>query len=563
MQNSEIQSIGSLIGQMFPQPKREATVTQPQTPPVAQPLRPQTYFHPIITPQDYKESIKNYGLWVKKYNMEVWIESAQVRDHNREVSSFRKAAIISLEAKVREGIWKKERKALTPEKYNAEVDQYNVKHNGLWLNKKPLRQEVKKTSEAVFLAILHQLNTQLYDRKRMRHSLGVHIETEVPKVRIYPNKIVSLERNGYLSLPISKETFCAHRNRLEEAGVLQGYEFHGVNRPVKIQINPEILKVSDNEKPKKARNSRENPNAENQSLNSPSTKKPPHVHVSTRTKKDKDQVREKEGNFSEKEKLVLNCTGTSTGTPKGKITVPKNSPGPKISLSEKLRATIQDQTDLSQELSEGKHNDHRPIPNKYTESEALNGFLDQEEYKELAIQDIFKFSALLFVKLDVFAGSWQNAFKIWMEEMWKSPNGHTLSKPIIHSRWQNCISVLKKVYAFQKRNPDWQIRYPSLYFDPARTSKFESSFAYALRNFATEPAPAKTKTARKLEHLKNSRSVNDLKKAQRKAREFFAKKISLDDLYEYVEQNCNAQIYEQINEIVKTEWNKTHKHAAK
>ncbi|WP_121667312.1 hypothetical protein [Mesonia aquimarina] len=524
----------------------EKTVNQTAT--VGEQKKPE-FIHPILTTKDFKETIKQYNLYVKKYNIEVWKLNAKVRDYNLKVKRFRKGLQQNMEAKVREEIWKKQHRSYPPKEYNKLVEKYNTNRDGWYLQKRNLREEVKKESEKVFIAILHQLNQQLYKRKQIRKRLGVHIAAEMPKVDIYPNKITTIERDGYTNLPVSKNTFRHHRERLEEARVLVDYEFKGSKRAVKMRINPEILTLTDNKTPKSTA-------TENQSFNSVGTKKVVHDNVSSRTLSDKNKIRDERSLLPQTDN---NCTGTSTGTP-NKQDSEKNFSGENLKpVSEKLLSVLEDQTDVCKDLAAGDYNDYSPIFKKYIHEEALRGSMLQEDFKELAIQDILKFSARLFGKMEVHPGSWQNAYKYWLQDKFISPNGYVLSKPIIAERWEKSLKVLKEAYKYQKNNPEWDIRYPSIYFDTARTHKEESSFEYAYRFFRLEKKPAKSKKARKLEHLRNSRKHTDLKKAQKAARKYVQGQINLQSVFEYVEHNCNAEIFEQITEIIKKEFNKIHR----
>lgn len=512
----------------------------------------QGFINPILTRNDYKETIERYNLHIKKYNLEIWKLNAQVRDYNTQVINFRKGSVsVSDDQAAEEFIWKRKHKDLAPEEYNESVEKYNKDNNGFWLRKKNLKEEVKPASEKVFIAILHELNVQLFNRKEIRHKLDISFKAPIPAVKLYPNKIVSREREGYINLPISKNSFRSHRERLEEAGVLLDYEFSGTKRPVKMRINPEILAVTDNENKKKA-------NTENQTVSPLSSKKVVHSNVSSRKLLDKDKIREK-GDFAETSKpdsgkIACSDTENSTGTPKRRNLQKNLKPLPE--KTKILLAEIENPEDLAQDLSSGAYNTYRKIKTAALENEALYGAMDQEDFQELAIQDIFCFSAELFKNINAHPGSWVNAIKIWKAEMFRNPNGRLLSKPNILSRWQKYIAVLEAVKKFQEKHPEWEIRYPSLYFDPIRKEKHDSSFAYALRNFRVETAPAKTKQQRELEHLRTSRKVTDLKKAQTKIRLYLRGKMSVDDLFDFVRNNCIRSVYDNLTELIKKEFKK-------
>lgn len=510
------------------------------------------FIHPIFTRADYRDSIANYNRHIKKYNIEVWKMNAKIRDYNREVIRFRKEnqASITDDQQAKEFIWRNNRKDLPPEEYNKLVEAYNEKEGGFWIRQRNLKEEVKPASEKVFVAILYELNVQLFKRKDLRQRLGVNIPSAIPAVKIYPNKIIERKRDGVENLPISKTSFANHRRRLEEAGVLLDYSFHGPNRPVRMRINPDILVVTDNEKPKKAA-------TDNQAVSSEITCKVKYSNVSSRNSLDKLQLRVK-GDLpqpmkTEKGQIRKDCTEYFYRIPTSQSS---ESIRPHSENTKKLLAEIDSAENFAQNLSAGAYNSYRRIDVHALEHEALYGSMDQEDFVELATQDTFAFAAELWKNKDVHPGSWVNAIKIWKSEMFSTPNGYLISKPNILSRWNNHIAVLEAVKKYSERYPDWDIRYPSLYFDPVRTEKEDSSFAYAVRTFRLEKTPDKSKKQRKLAHLRKTRAKTDLKKAQDKTKQYLRQKISLDQLYDYVENNCNNAVWQDINNIIKTEFTK-------
>ena len=541
---------------------RVPTREQSQDPPAG-------FVHPILTPKDFKETISRYNLHIKKYNIQVWMDNAGVRDYNREVIKNRKKITVSTEQKVKEMIWKEKNKDLSPEEFNEEVERYNQKY-GLQLRKRNLRQPVKPESEKFFVAFLHQLNMQLFRKKEQRARLGVHVQGEIPKVDIYPNKVVEAERDGYRTLPVSVETVRHHRERLEEAGVLLDYQFRGPNRAVKMRINPDILIVTDNGVPKNAV-------AENQKVTGKITKKVPHNNVSSRnTVLEENKIRDKgvvapaptDNICTEKSTKTPNRQGgQNSDTPvKTGGNYKKNSPGPRDStapsstqsekneLSTALAASLEDPTDLVRQLSSGKHEKYRQISTRICRQEAYYGAMHPDDFKELAIHDIFKFSSSIFADLQVYPGSWMNAFKIWKKEKFKNFNGYTLSKPNIFEQWQKMILVLKEVKKFKKNHPEWEPHYPSLYFDPTRTFKENNSFEYAYRFFRLEDEKVENLQKRKIQAKKSLRHKTDVKKAQDQIRRFLDGRISIDRVYEYVEQNCDRQVYQNLDKLIRKEF---------
>ncbi len=520
------------------------------------------FVHPILSKEDFNNSLENYNQHIKKYNLEVFMESGELHKYNKEVIRARKGASIPVEQRVKEEIWKQEHKSLSPEEFNEAVEAYN-EANGLQLRKKILRQEVKPSSEKYFLAFLYQYNAQLFRRKASRIQLEVHVPGELPKFDLYPNKIIEVERNGVRILPVSVETVRQHRERLEEAGIFLDHQFRGANRAVKMRFNPEILSITDNGSPK-------NTLTENQTVTKERANKVPHNNVSSREHSlEKDKIRDEGVVPEEKSGPTQNiCTEEATKAPKrqdgkfactpnqqaGNYRKKLNQGAAKNELSEVMASRIQEKKDLARSLAAGKFDSYRRISEKVAMKEAFYGAMHQDDFKELAIQDIFRFSASIFSSLDVHPGSWMNAYKIWMAEKFMSPNGFTLNKQNILSQWQRAITILQEIKKFSKNHPDWQPHYPSLYFDPARKFKENNSFEYASQNFRLGDREPKSAKQRKLEAGKSLRHKTDVKKAQEQIRRMIHGKISLDQLFDYVQQNCNKEVNNNINSLVKKEF---------
>jgi hypothetical protein len=532
------------------------------------------FVHPILTTANIAASIAKYNQFIYKYNMQLWIDQAPIRKYNKQVIRFRKTAVISVEQKVKEQIWKNMMKDHTPEEYNEAVEEYNTK-NGFQLRKKNLKQPVKPETEKYFIALLYQYNAQLYRRKEFRLTLGVSVASELPKMEIYPNKIIESERNGVKVLPVTVESVRAHRERLEEAGVLTGYSYHGPNRPIKIAFNPQVLDITDNGSSKKTV-------TDNQLLTPSQTNKVPHSNVSSRNTINKFKIRE-EGDLPES-KSPSSCTKETTKTPKrqdGKNSIAPNRPekekkkkftgarrpadfikkgidylAEKNELSAVLMDTLDDKTQLAQDLSAGKHKNYRPIPEEYAQREAFSGAMHPEDFKELAIQDVFKFSASLFEDLEVHPGSWMNAYKYWLADSFQSFTGKTFKKDSLINHWKKCIEVLREVKKYKKAHPGWNPSFPSLYFDPARTFKENNSFEYALKTFRLDLEKIASKKKRKVAAANSSRHKTDVSKAREKIRQMMKGKISLDRVYEFVRQNCNKQVNAGLNTLIKKEMSK-------
>jgi len=520
------------------------------------------YIHPILTSEDFKRTITKYQQHIKQYNLEVWILNVEIRKYNKPVIAFRKSAQLTREEKIREYIWREENKLLEPEAYNEAVEAYN-NENGLQIRKKAVKQKVKPESERYFISFLHQFNMQLFNRKKFRIKLDIHLRTSLPKLEIYPNKIVSMEREGCIQLDVCTDAVRHHRVRLEEAGVLQDYSYHGPNRPVKIAFNETILSLTDNEIPPAAL-------AGNQLVTSPQTDKVVHNNVSSRVTLLEEYKKSIDGDFGKSKSSAIPAE-LSTRTPrmqgaKSTDADKKNKPAArkkiqdalsKNELSTTLTQLVDHRTDFVRELAQGIHDNYQPLSSKIYQQEAYYGAMHPTDFKELAIQDVFKFSAGIFTDLEVHPGSWMNAYKIWMAEMFQNFNNQQLSKPNLLAKWMKSIEVLRQIKKYKLKHPDYTPTFPSLFFDTTRTEKHHNSFAFAYKNFKLEEEKVSSFQKRKINADKSSRHKADLEKAILKIRLVLNGKCDLQDAWNYVRRNCNKEVTANFEKIYKAEFKKS------
>ncbi|TQI71787.1 hypothetical protein JM79_2736 [Gramella sp. Hel_I_59] len=515
---------------------------------------PQQFIHPILTPEDFKQTKINYNKHIEAYNKKVDLENFKINGYNTRVIAHCRSFKKTRDMRIREMVFKEKYADLDPENYNLEVEKYNQEH-GLHIRKKVTRQKVKTATREFFMAFLFQYNAQLFNRKKFRSSpeIGVHVPGSLPKLELYPNKVLDSEYEGAKNLATATvETIRNHRERLEEAGVLTGYEYHGSSRPLKIAFNVDVLSITDNGKPKSAAN-------ENQSLMEGQTKKVRHNNVSS-SDHTLEYTKKRDKGVAANASTHKDCTGTSTRPPRKQGEKINDAPAKNFAgaknqneLSQVLIENLEDRTELSQDLSSGKHDNYKPLDLAIAKQEAYYGTMHPADFKELAIQDIFKFSSSIFKELDVHPGVWQNAFKMWMAEKFKNFNGQLLKKDHLLEKWQRSIDVLRAAKRFQKKK-GWVPTYPSLYFDPLRKEKCHNSFEYAFKNFRIEAAetPEEEYQKRKINANRSARWNSDLEKARPKIRKYLRDQLDLQVLMDYVKYNC-PEVYKNLPKLIRQE----------
>ena len=509
---------------------------EPQADPKSQ------FIHPILTTQGFKETIKNYNKHISVYNMKVRAKNSEVDSYNKLVIKNRRDNPATRQQQVDEFFWKDERKAMEPEQYNYHVELYN-RENGYQLRKKRLAQEVKPDTEKYFIAFLHHYNMQLYKRKAMRIKYDVSVPGELPKLDLYPNKIVENKKDGAEHLPVSKETVAHHRQRMIEAGVLHSYQFRGPNRPVKVAINEDILAITDNKKPQKA-------TTDNQQVKREITNKVHHNNVSSRKNTLENSKYRRKGDATASD---YNATEKGTKEPGGNVNHASKGQNQFSKISGVLAASLEEKGKLARDLSANKHAEYKPLDLKITQTEAYYGTMHPDDFKELAIQDIFKFSNSLFTHLHVHPGSWTNAIKLWQAEKFMNFTKKTFTKPKVLEEWQKMLTVLREIKKYKQNNSEWTPRYPSIYFDPAQKFKENNGFEYALNYFRVDQVDVKPRFDRNKNARKDLQKKTDVKKAIEKIRLFLRDKIELQELYDYVNYNCNRQVMANLHDLINKE----------
>jgi hypothetical protein len=506
---------------------------------------PDDFIHPILTKDDFRETIKLYNKHISIFNMKVRVKNSEVHTYNLQVIKNRRTQKVSKEQMVDEFFWKEDNKKIDPEAYNLAVEAYNSK-NGFQFRKKNIAHEVKPDTEKYFISFLHQYNMQLFKRKTLRIKLDISVPGSLPKLDLYPNKIVESTKNGVENLPVCKETVKHHRDRMIEAGVLHSYQFRGPNRAIKIAFNDELLVITDNQNPQKRA-------TDNQTVTQEIANKVQYNNVSSRKNLlENDKYRGK----GDAKASVYNVTKEATKEPGGKMPDLKNGPSEFSKISSVLSATLEEKGKLARDLSANKHTEYKPLNLRITQTEAFYGNMHPDDFKEMAIQEVFKFANGLFTDLDVHPGSWTNAIKIWQKEKFISFTKKTFSKPNILQEWQKMITVLREIKKYKQNNSEWTPTFPSLYFDPSRRYKENNAFEYALKFFRIEAPDVTPQTTRKKEAHKDLEKKTDVKKAIIKIREFLRDKIELQELYDYVNYNCNPQVFKNLHELINKEMKK-------
>lgn len=542
-------------GQQRPSNGKQEIPLQPEQ-------REQRYVHPIIINSDVSKTRENYLKAKEAYNKKVKLENLEIKKYNNEVEKSRcKKPLQPKEMKALSSLYKMISPLNTWER-NERIEEYN-RCNGSLVAKKDKIQSLKYQTQLVFEAIVWHYSQQLYKRKDMREKLEIYIAAPLPAVEMHSGWMTSENVKKERRLDICKRTLRRQRNRLEEAGFLQDYEFFGSSRPVKIKINPEILVVTDNHNSKKSV-------IENQLLTSGGRTKCPDNNVSIRTSLNNIEIKANVSKHSEIRSSAQGLTSidfSSIGntrkqvvekndaTPEKNTVAQKNiTPGAeKNTLSGFLRLKLEEKSDFAAKLAAHEYDSYQPLRKEVLEKEAHSGSMDREEFKELILQDFFKQAAKLYKNKTPFLASWLKAYNEWIQKKFINPSGYALKKIHLIEKIDELRYGLAAVGRFLKKHPDYNLLFPGEYFDLTRTTAKEGGFKYyAGEAWRKHQAYLKTKTDdSKVNAVKRKRKITDLQKAQRHVKSYLNDKINFDELCAKVQQIGNKDVYQALPEIIR------------
>ena len=427
------------------------------------------------------------------------------------------------------------------------------KDYGIILYKKKI-QTVKYASELVFQNLLHLYNSQLMKRNEQYIKLGVTAIRPIEEFKINSFLVTELKRNGINSLDLFSKTVRNHRQRLEECGVFVDYVFKGQNRPVELHINAEILIVLDLKTLKLTI-------AKNQQVIHQNEKELPDNNENTRTVLNECQKKENVKNISPIYKEFPSVTPSYlffTGTPACKeqnlieVAGAKND---KVSetLSEKLQNLILHPQELAVNLANKEFNNYKPIDIRYLFKEAYSGTMLKEDFRELVIQDFFKSIAKIHKHSTPFAGSWKKAILLYMQHKWIAFTGEAFNKASIvddiqQMRWR--AEWARKWFVKNEFPP----LFPYEYFDMTRKTSKEVGFEYTKVKWAEHLSGIVKYEALKKKQIANAvrrkEVINYAKKCENEVNRFFKNKITMPQLFDYIEKNLPVEYLEKLSQMI-------------
>lgn len=517
------------------------------------------YKYPYIDKTAFSDTMSAYKSYVDKYNENVKIYNNDVVKYNRIVANAN-AKSKSQDVANEVLIFNKKHNALFAKNYNELILEHNEKSTIKLPKRKAIT--IKWASELYFAAILKFYASQM--RRNNQRLLSNNLNTTRPleKVRINSYELSRALRGDDTKMNLAHhKTFQRHIKRLTEADVLTGYEFINSKKPIFAFINTEILTVLDHQ-PEKIQNT-----GNQFFISTPTTKRTELSDTITRTFINKNKIKAETQKVSaELESDVGIANDHSNGIENDKANelyknteeiVTENSNRQK-NQAKKTRATIETTQAhansarfregiiniyrFAEKLTANEYEFYKPIPISEIYQEVKLGLLDKSEFRTVILQELVKKTAKMWSKSEkVSVGSWVNALKIIDAEWFMTFNGYEFDKVTIYNRLQEYNYRINRAIKFVRENTDFNILYPSLYFNSSRKTSYEGGFAFTSQWWSSYLSAKGTTDQNKRintkEHKARKTFANQKKRMETRVHKVVNGTMTMAQLYAYLDTN--------------------------
>ncbi|EDP96220.1 hypothetical protein U8527_08920 [Kordia algicida OT-1] len=535
---------------------------------------PKKTLRPYILSEDRLQMLKRYRSFVNSYNDSVKELNKEVSVYNKSVQEFIATYNLKQQAVTAQFNFENRQqqnskvKWLSIKDYNSLVASTNG--NMLLLPKRKYS-KIKAMHERTFEVILWLYGNQLSELRKHLTALDTNLAVSFPKVKITATAIAHLTNDGERRILYSSRTVQNHIYRLRDAGIITDYSFHGTKKPVHFFINEAIFQMHD----------KSLTSDDNQTVTDFLTKKVRDKSEDTRTFT--KEIIKKVGNVDNhsQNSEVFSFATENSSKNKNPHKIPKKDDRikfsnenagklggeifPKNCLSEYLRSQIQYRSELFQALTANHYDTYSfsaSNMNKRLEVEAIKGAMSREEYRELLLQLFLKMAAPIWKDMNVYYGSWHNAYIHIDDEYLRNPNGSIPRKETLLYMFGFLVYRINRAKRFFNSKKVYRIHYPCIYFDPTRKKASEGGFAYTLQWLkqyqkykdlrATRKQQRATKAGARRKQKTNEEKVRD------KIKQYIKDEITLPQIYTYIETNKGIPNYfvSEVPRFIEIETNK-------
>ena len=526
---------------------------------------------PYLDSQAFKQTMDNYRFYVNDYNAKAESDNKAIKEYNDVVVINHYS--LSETQKKRKRKFESANKSLFVDVYNKLVEKENVKEA---IIPKRKIQKIKYQSEIIFHVILGFYVSQLKTRNaflmEMNRSTSVS-KNALPKLKIDHRKLATHKIQNIPRLDICKKTAQNHVKRLREAGILINYLQINQNKPIQVNINPDILEILDGNLPKSQC-------LENKSFlplnwkvlhdNSDTTK------LNLKEKEIKDCANSTDhlkcGSILDNQNQINNtCPADGYETHQRinkkikleggeKVLLPsflyENKEAAAIKgkyriLSENFLSNFVEENELAQQLAVGNFDNYAGFRYDYLQKVAQYANISKEDFKAIVIQDFIKSSAKIW-KNHVnkpYSGEWKKAINLLKEQLFSTiSEKETIIKKLREFRWK--LNFARKWFV----KSEVKALYPYAYFDKNRTQTNEIGFYGLHKVWKTH---LKYKEKRRLEQKELEQKANARKRklsAQKKLdqaiQKYYIGKFTYKQLFNYVQDNLPNEYLQSLSNII-------------
>ncbi|MCF2875408.1 MULTISPECIES: hypothetical protein [unclassified Tenacibaculum] len=529
---------------------------------------PNKYYSYINFPYLDRESIKatmdKYRQYVNKYNKQADEENEQIRNYNNTKVIHHYSLTDSQKKRKKE--FETENNYLFVKQYNELVEKENSKE--AFIPKKKL-QKIKFQSEIIFHVLIGFYTSQLRTRNTYLMEMNRPTSTlknSLPKLKIDHRKLATHKIADIPRLDICKKTAQNHVKRLREANILINYVRINQNKPVQVNINPQILEILDGKEPKSQ-------TLENKRF-SPTFSKTLHDNSdATRTNlKEKERKDCAKGTGLNKSGSMLEGNESNNACPAdgykgtkginkinslGRAEIKKILPNflkpgvenSKVSgkyevITQNFLSRLMDDYELAQKLANGEFDDYKGLRYSYLQQIAMYAHVNRDEFKKIILQDFIKSSAKIWKNHNVYPGEWKKTINALNEQFLENiVNKETLIKKLREYRWK--LNFARKWFI---KKAQMKALFPYKYFDKNRTQTNEIGF-YGLHKVWLKNKKYKEQREQEKKRLEIEASAREREKKEEKRRisiqqkltkainKYESGKYTHEQLYSYVQDN--------------------------
>lgn len=173
---------------------------------------------------------------------------------------------------------------------------------------------------------------------------------------------------------------------------------------------------------------------------------------------------------------------------------------------------------------------------------AYNGILTREEFYDVAMTDFFKtLQKNIYKTQPVYFGSWYNAIQEFRKQRWVLFSGDQFQKSHIVDEISQYRWRIQWARTWYLKNPIVKPLFPNQYLDVTRKNAKEVGFEYTKEKYKMMLQDNAKYDAIAKKQLANARlrkeTINWNKKLETHLNRFVKDKITLTQLYDYVENN--------------------------